>query len=176
MDLYEKTLSEETIFKCSFMELVKQQVELPDGKEVERDIVKHSHGVCIIAFNENRNILMVEQFRKPFDSIFLELPAGKVDKDENLYEAALREFREETGYLANKIIYLGKIVPSPGFCDEVVYLYKAEELQKGEVNLDEDEFLNLKEYPLEEVKNMIIEGKIIDAKTIACLFLYENIN
>ncbi|MGV2802631.1 NUDIX domain-containing protein [Clostridium perfringens] len=156
MDLYEKTLSEESIFKCSFMELVKQKVKLPDGNEVERDIVKHSNGVCVLAFNEKGNILMVEQFRKPFNRIFLELPAGKVDKEEILEKAALRELKEETGYSANKITYLGQITPSPGFCDE-------------------DEFLNLKEYSLEEVKNMIIEGKIIDAKTIACLFFYENI-
>lgn len=175
MDLYEKTLSEESVFKCSFMELVKQQVKLPDGNEVERDIVKHSHGVCVIAFNENGNILMVEQFRKPFDRVFLELPAGKVDQGENLEEAALRELKEETGYSTNKVTYLGKIAPSPGFCDEVVHLYKAHELKKGETNFDDDEFLNLKEYPLEEVKKMIIEGRIIDAKTIACLFFNENI-
>ena len=84
MDLYEKTLSEESIFKCSFMELVKQKVKLPDGNEAERDIVKHSNGVCVIAFNEKGNILMVEQFRKPFNRVFLELPAGKVDKEEIL--------------------------------------------------------------------------------------------
>lgn len=175
MDLYEKTLSEESIFKCSFMELVKQKVKLPDGNEAERDIVKHSNGVCVIAFNEKGNILMVEQFRKPFNRVFLELPAGKVDKEEILEKAALRELKEETGYLANKITYLGQIAPSPGFCDEVVYLYKAHELKKGETNFDHDEFLNLNEYSLEEVKNMIIEGKITDAKTIACLFFYENI-
>ena len=175
MDLYEKTLSEESIFKYSFMELVKQKVKLPDGNEAERDIVKHSYGVCVIAFNEKGNILMVEQFRKPFNRVFLELPAGKVDKEEILEKAALRELKEETGYFANKITYLGQIAPSPGFCDEVVYLYKAHELKKGETNFDHDEFLNLKEYPLEEVKNMIIEGRITDAKTIACLFFYENI-
>ena len=87
MDLYEKTLSEESIFKCSFMELVKQKVKLPDGNEAERDIVKHSNGVCVIAFNEKGNILMVEQFRKPFNRVFLELPAGKVDKEEILEKA-----------------------------------------------------------------------------------------
>ena len=73
------------------------------------------------------------------------------------------------------ITYLGQIAPSPGFCDEVVHIYKAHELKKGETNFDHDEFLNLNEYSLEEVKNMIIEGKITDAKTIACLFFYENI-
>ena len=90
-------------------------------------------------------------------------------------KAALRELKEETGYFANKITYLGQIAPSPGFCDEVVHIYKAHELKKGETNFDHDEFLNLNEYSLEEVKNMIIEGKITDAKTIACLFFYENI-
>lgn len=175
MNLYEKTLSEESIFKCSFMELVKQQVLLPDGNKVERDLVKHSDGVAVIAFNEKGNVLMVEQFRKPFDKNLLELPAGKVDYGEDIDKAAFRELEEETGYKTDKVTYLGKVIPSPGFCDEVVYLYKAHELKKSKTNLDDDEFLNLKEYSLEELKKMIIEGKIIDAKTVACLFFYENL-
>ena len=130
--------------------------------------------ICIFAHSDVTEILLVKRGGHPYIGKWA-LPGGFANKNEPIEKTASRELKEETGYLANKITYLGQIAPSPGFCDEVVYLYKAHELKKGETNFDHDEFLNLNEYSLEEVKNMIIEGKITDAKTIACLFFYENI-
>ena len=114
----------------------------------------------------------MEQYRKPLDKHLIELPAGKLEKGEDPKECGMRELEEETGYKSENFTYLGKIVSSPGFCDEYIYLYKAENLIKGSRGGDEDEFINLKEFSLEEVKNKIKKGEIIDGKTLAALLHY----
>ena len=112
---------------------------------------------------------MVEQFRKAIDEIILEIPAGKIEKGEDIKLCGIRELEEETGYRAKNFEYLGKIVTAPGFTDEYIYLYKATELYKGEVNRDEDEFINVKSYTIDDIKKMVKNGEVIDGKTIAAL-------
>lgn len=169
MDLIEKQLSEELIYKGSYLEYTKVKVELPNGDEAFRDVIKHPGAAAIIAFKDDENIILVEQFRKALDSVTLEIPAGKLDKDEDHKLAALRELEEETGYKALNIEYLGKIAPAAGFCNEILYLYKATNLIQGNKNCDEDEFTNVKIISLSELKDMIKKGGIIDAKTICSL-------
>lgn len=171
MNLVEKTLSKEDIFEGRIIKVEVEKVKLPDGKESTREIVRHQGGVAIIAFKDKETILMVEQFRKPIDSLLLELPAGKIERNEDLKKCAIRELQEETGYKPNKIEYIGKIVTSPGFCDEYIYIFKAEDLVKEELPCDDDEFINVYEYKLSEVKDMIKQGKITDAKTISAFML-----
>ena len=168
MNLEEKTLEEKSLYEGSFLKLVKQKVLLPDGKTSERDIVRHPGGVAILAFNKDK-LLLVEQYRKALDKPLIEIPAGKIEKNEDIKICAIRELEEETGYKAGKIEFLGKFATSPGFCDEYIYLFKAEELSKGVIGGDDDEFINIKEYTLEEVKNMIKTGKLEDCKTIAAM-------
>ena len=165
----EKTINKENIFKGKVISLNLHTVELPNGKEATREIINHPGGVAVLAFKDKDTILVVEQFRKPIEMSLLELPAGKLEYGENPEVCGIRELEEETGYKAKKFSYIGKIVTSPGFCDECIYLYKGEELFKGTMNLDEDEFLNVKEIKLEEIKKMILQGKIIDAKTICAI-------
>ncbi|MGL5245301.1 MAG: NUDIX hydrolase [Sarcina sp.] len=176
MNLREETLAESIIYDGSILKLIKQEVKLPNEKNASREIVRHSEGVALLAFIDEENILLVEQFRKPFDKNFLEIPAGKIDiNDENCMVAALRELEEETGFTTKNVRFLGKITPSPGFCDEEVKLYLAKDLIKRQSLLkDEDEFLNIKIMPLKDIKKMILTGKITDAKTIATIFFYEN--
>lgn len=171
MDLVEKTLSKEDIFEGKIIKVEVERVKLPNGKESTREIVRHQGGVAIIAFKDKETILMVEQFRKPINSLLLELPAGKIEKNEDLKKCAIRELQEETGYKPNKIEYIGKVVTSPGFCDEYIYIFKAEDLVKEELPCDDDEFINLHEYKLSEVKQMIKQGNITDAKTISAFML-----
>lgn len=169
MKLFEKTLSEDYKFKGKVINLKVQQVELPNGKVGTRELVEHPGAVAIVAYLDANTIILVEQFRKAIDEIILEIPAGKIERGEDIKFCGIRELEEETGYKANKFEYLGKIVTAPGFTDEYIYLYKATELIKGEVNRDEDEFMNVKAYNIDEIKKMVKEGKIIDGKTIAAL-------
>ncbi len=172
MDLVEKTLDSKNIYKGKIIEVNLHTVKLPNGKEAKREIVNHSGGVAVLAYKDKDTILLVEQFRKPIEQNLLEIPAGKIENGEDIEICGIRELEEETGYKANKFKYLGKIVTSPGFCDEYIYIYKAEDLYKGDDSLgDEDEFINLKEVKVNKVKDMIRSGEIIDAKTISAFML-----
>lgn len=171
MDFYEKTISERVIYKGNFMTYINVDVELPDGKIGNRDIIKHPGACAIIPFIDDERIILVNQFRKALDKNILEIPAGKLDKDEDPKICAIRELEEETGYKASEITYLGKIAMAPGFCDEIIYLYKATGLREGEKSLDEDEFTEVKIFNIKDVKTMIKNGEIIDSKTISS-FMY----
>ncbi|WP_096877961.1 MULTISPECIES: NUDIX domain-containing protein [Clostridium] len=171
MKLFEETLNEEKIYQGKFINLVKQKVKLPDGKESTREIVRHPGAVAILAFIDEDTIIMVEQFRKPLDRILLEIPAGKLEKGEDIEKCGRRELEEETGYIAKDFTYLGKIATTPGFTDEYIYFYKAEDLHKGKIGGDEDEFINVKKISLNKVKEMIKSGEIIDGKTLAVFML-----
>lgn len=170
-NLQEDILNKKLIYKGNFLELYNVDVKLPDGKKHSRDVVKHPGASAVVAFIDEENIILVEQFRLPLNKNLLEIPAGKLENKEDPKECALRELEEETGYKAQKIQYIGKIATAPGFCDEIIYLYKATDLIKGYKNEDEDEFTNVKVYKLDEVKKMVKKGEIIDAKTVA-MFSY----
>lgn len=172
MGFFEKTISKEKIFSGKIIDLNVHTVELQNGKTSKREIINHAGGVAIIAYKDSETLFMVEQFRKPIEGTLLEIPAGKIEKNEDVLQCANRELEEEIGYKAKELKYLGRIVTSPGFCDEYIFIYKAEELYKGRDDLgDEDEFINVKEIKVSRIKEMIREGKIIDAKTICALMM-----
>lgn len=171
MNFYEKTIDEKLVYKGKFIDVVNQTVELPNKRQTSRDIVRHPGGVAVLAYKDKDTILIVEQFRKPFDKVFLEIPAGKIEKGEDTESCGKRELEEETGYKARKFTYLGKIATTPGFTDEYIYIYKAEELYKGKIGGDEDEFINVKEIKKGKLKAMIKSGEIVDSKTLAALIL-----
>lgn len=170
-NLQENILNKKLVYRGDFLELYNIDVKLPDGKKHSRDIIKHPGAAAIIAFLDEESIILVEQFRLSLNRNLLEIPAGKLENKEDPRECALRELEEETGYKANSIEYIGKIATAPGFCDEIIYLYKAKDLVKGKKNEDEDEFTNVKVYKLNEIKEMVKSGEIIDAKTVA-MFTY----
>ncbi|ATD55173.1 NUDIX domain-containing protein [Clostridium chauvoei] len=169
MDLNEKTLKERVIHKGNFMTFINVDVELPNGNVGNRDILKHPGACAIIPFLDDEKVILVKQFRKPLEKVLLEIPAGKLDLNEEPKDCAIRELEEETGYKAKEIIYLGSIATAPGFCDEIIHLYKATGLIKGEKNCDEDEFTELVVMSLEEVKEKVKSGEIIDTKTVSVL-------
>ncbi|MFD3157378.1 NUDIX hydrolase [Haloimpatiens sp. FM7330] len=171
MELYEKTIDEKQIYKGKIIDVRLQEVKLPNGKKSKREIVKHPGGVAIVAFKDENTILMVEQFRKPIDECILEIPAGKIEKGEEIEVCAKRELEEETGYKSDNMSYLGKVVTSPGFCNEYIYIFKAENLYKGIIGGDEDEFINLHEMKIDKMKDMIKNKEIVDAKTICALMM-----
>ena len=171
MNIDEKILKEKLIYKGSFLDILNVDVELPNGKSYSRDVVRHPGATAIIAFLDDENIILVEQFRLPLNKKILEIPAGKINKNEDIKECAKRELQEETGYIARNLEYLGCIATAPGFCDEIIYLYKATNLTLGSKNEDEDEFTNVKIMNINKVKEMIKKGEIIDGKTIS-VFTY----
>ena len=169
MKFHEKTIKETHIYTGNYLEINNVEVELPNGKTSNRDIIKHPVACAIIPFLDKETILLVEQFRKPLEKTILEIPAGKLDKNEDPLNCAYRELEEETGYKADSITYLGSIATAPGFCDEIIHLYKAENLSLGTKCCDEDEFTSIKTFSLDEVKLMVKSGEIIDTKTISIL-------
>ena len=164
MNLEEKTISSETIFKGRIITLKNDEVELPDGKNAQREFVEHPGGVCVVPLTNNNEILMVRQFRYPYKEVVLEIPAGKKDPGEDPLTTGKRELKEETGATAQEYIDLGQLYPSPGYCGEIIWMYGAKGLTFGEVSPDQDEFLEVEKVPLETVVEMIMNGQIKDAK------------
>lgn len=168
MEFMEKTINSELIFDGRVVKLYKDSVELSTGQKTFREVVKHSGGVVILAFKEDK-ILLVKQFRYPMKEVMLELPAGKLEQGEDPFEAAKRELEEETGYCANKWTDLGYVYTSPGYSDEKLYLYKAEDLEFTHCHPDEGEIIQAFEYKYDDVLKMIDNGQINDAKTLCAL-------
>ncbi len=176
MDYNEKTLKTEDIYKGNIIRIQKQTVSLPNGKEATRDIVLHPGASVVIPINDNGELYMVKQFRKPLDLTTLELPAGKLDSPgEDPKICAERELMEETGLTADKIEHLISIHTTPGFCNEVIHVYTATGLTQGEACTDEDEFLDVERLHISELVDMVLEHKITDAKTIIGILMAERI-
>lgn len=169
MNFEEKTLTSECVYNGRIMTVEKDEVELADGKQSFREVVRHSGGVVILALKDDETILMVKQFRYPIAQTVLELPAGKLEKNENPDEACKRELEEETGYRAEKWTSLGYINTSPGFCDEKLYLYKAENLHYVGEHPDDGEIISALEIKIADAENKIKNGEINDAKTLCAI-------
>lgn len=165
--LEEKTIKSEKIFTGRVISLQVDDVELPNGKTSKREIIKHPGAVAVLPITNDGKIVMVEQYRKALERTLIEIPAGKLEKGEEPKESARRELEEETGYVCDKLEWLISFYTSPGFADEIVHLYLATGLKKkaDAAQLDEDEFVNIIELPLEEAKQYVKEQKIYDAKT-----------
>lgn len=168
MEFTEKTIESELIFDGRVVKLYKDRIELPTGQKSFREVVKHSGGVVILAKKEDK-ILLVKQFRYPMKEVLYELPAGKLEIGEDPFEAAKRELEEETGYCANKWTDLGFVYTSPGYSDEKLYLYEAEDLEFTHCHPDEGEIIQAFEYKYDDVLKMINNGEINDAKTLCAL-------
>lgn len=167
----EDTISKEELYNGKIISLETHQVELIDGKSAFREIVRHPGGVCILARDEEGKILLVKQFRKPMEEAYLELPAGKLEKDLTPDENALKELEEETGYKCRSLKRLGAFATSPGYSDELIHLFVAEGLTLGKIGGDDDEFIDLVRLTDEEFRDGIEKGKIKDLKTVACYTL-----
>lgn len=170
MDLKEHTIASKTIFQGKIVELLVDQVRLPNGKQAAREVVRHPGGVTVLPLDETGNVTLVRQYRYPIGQELLELPAGKLDsRTEAHADAAARELSEETGLRAQEWTYLGSMLASAGFCDEELHLYLARGLIQEEQHPDEDEFLNVVTMSFDELARRVMEGEIRDAKTVAAV-------
>lgn len=165
MDLTEKQLKSEYAFKGRIFNVRVDEALMPDGRTAGREVVEHNGGVMVAPLDSDGNLYFVDQFRYPYFEVVTELPAGKLEKGEDPYEAGVRELREETGAAAEKIISLGKLYPSPGYCGEIINLYFATGLTFGEQDPDDDEFLEVKKIHISKAVEMVMNGELRDSKT-----------
>jgi len=168
MDFTEKILSEKQIYKGKLLDVRKYEVVLPNGLKSGREVIKHIGASAVLAVDDEKNILLVRQYRFAAGDHLMEVPAGKFDRHgEDPLECARRELEEETGKKAEFWNYLGYILTTPGFTDEKIHLFLAKGLFDGKANPDSDEFIQIIRVPLDEFEKMITQGTINDAKTIA---------
>lgn len=165
MHLSEETLNSQIIYEGRIFTVTKDTALLENGSQAVREVVHHSGGVCVIPITDSGEILMVKQFRYPFAEITLEIPAGKLEKNESHYECGKRELLEETGNICSRYEYLGEIYPTPAYLTEKIHMYIAEGLTFSKQNLDDDEFLDVVSVPMEKAVDMVMSGEIKDAKT-----------
>ncbi|WP_214797928.1 MULTISPECIES: NUDIX hydrolase [unclassified Exiguobacterium] len=165
----ETTIEREVIYQGKIFDVEKHVVSLPNGNTSVRELVYHNGAVAVLLVDESEKIVMVEQYRKAFESMSLEIPAGKLEKGEEPLASAKRELEEETGYTAESLEKIFSFYGAPGFCSERVDVFVAKGLSAGEMNLDEDEFLNVKRYTFDEAVDLLDRGIITDAKTIMAI-------
>lgn len=169
VELKEKTIATKMVYQGKILNLRVDQVLLPNGKEGGREVVEFSGAVAIVAITNDDQVLMVRQYRYPVGEVLLEIPAGKMDLQEDPDECARRELKEETGCTAGSLTKLTEFYTTPGFTTEWMHVYLAQGLTYGQQSLDEDEFVQVESFPLEDAITMIFQGRIKDGKSIAGL-------
>lgn len=168
----EKTLSSQKIYEGAILHLRRDTVLLENGKTALREVVEHSESAGILALCEDGTIPFVRQFRYPFKTELLELPAGKIDPGETPEACARRELREETGYAAGSFVSLGKMIPTSAYLTEVIHLFLARDVRFVGQKLDPDEFVTIEYYTLDEALQKIKQGDILCAHTQTALLRY----
>lgn len=168
--LREETISSSYLYRGRIVNIRQDRVKISGGQTAFREVVEHPGAVAVIAINENKEVVLVRQHRQPAGEVLLEIPAGKLEPGESPVDCARREMIEETGYDAEKYDQLTCFYPSPGFCDEIIYLFCAEKLKRAErETTDPEERVSAVHINLEKALEMIYSGEIKDGKTIIAL-------
>ena len=168
--LHEKTLSSSYLYRGKIINVRQDRVEMTGKKVAFREIVEHPGAVAMLAIDDSDNIILVRQHRQPTGEVLLEIPAGKLEPGEEPLDCARREMLEETGLEGAGWKELFSFYPSPGFCDELIYLFRVEELSESAAPAgDPDERIVIVRIPLTEAWDMINSGQIRDGKTIIAI-------
>ncbi len=168
-----KRINRELVAKGSIIDYYQDTMLVPNGNIAKWDLIDHKGAAAVVAVGEDGKLLMVRQYRNALERETLEIPAGGLNgREEPTIEAARRELAEETGYSCQEIELLVSIYTTVAFCNEKIDIYVAKNLKPGKQHLDEDEFINVEAYTVEELKQMIFECKIQDAKTICGILAY----
>ncbi len=175
MDLTEKKIDGRVMYDGNFITVCKDNVLLPDGSTSTREYITHPGAVAVLALLDNGKLVMERQYRYPLHREFIELPAGKIDDQEDILDCAQRELLEETGYVAREWIHLTTAWPCIGYADERMEYFLARGLTHEGSQLDDGEFLEVFELSLEEALEWVRAGRISDSKTIVGLFWLEKV-
>lgn len=173
--MVEKTLSSERIYEGKVVNLRVDTVEKDDGSQTAREIVEHAECVVVVVLDEADNALMVKQYRKAVEKALLEIPAGGIEPGEQPVEAVNRELQEETGFLARKVQKLGGFYSSPGYSNEYLYFYVASQLEHSQLQGEDTAEIEVVKVPMSQVQNLIANGEIVDAKSIAGLLRVQTL-
>lgn len=169
-----KRLNRELVYHGAIVDFYKDTVQVPNGNVVEWDYIGHKGAAAVVPVREDGKLLMVRQYRNALDRYTLEIPAGGLNgSDEPTRDAAARELEEETGYRSDELEWLITIRTTVAFCNEKIDVYVATDLTPSKQHLDEDEFLNVESYDLDELIQMIFDCKIQDGKTVSSLLAYK---
>jgi len=165
-NLVERPLTEDIAWTGRIFNVNRLRVELPNGKQGVRDVVRHPGAVAIVALTDDGRICLLRQYRVSLGRVTVEIPAGKLDPGEDPLDCARRELREETGMEADQMAFLTTIATSDGFTDELIHIYMATGLRFVESDPDADEFINVDLVPLPELIDAVLDGRIEDCKTV----------
>lgn len=165
-DLAETPLTEDVMWTGRIFNVNRLRVEMPNGRNAVRDVVRHPGAVAIVALTDDGRICLVRQYRTSLARVTVEIPAGKLDPGEDPLTCAKRELREETGMEADQMAFLTTIATSDGFTDELIHIYMATGLHFVASDPDEDEFINVDLVPLNELIDAVLDGRIEDCKTV----------
>lgn len=171
--MYEHTINKNYIYKGKILNLRRDDIILPNNNNSIREVVEHSGGAAVIAVDNENNVYLTKQYRYPYHKEIIEIPAGKLNKGEDPKLCAQRELKEETGLVAQNIKLIGEFYPSPGYTNEIIYIFAADNLSQQESALDEDEFLEIVKMPFKELFNKVINNEITDAKTVIATLWYN---
>lgn len=170
--LMETQLESTVVYDGRIIRVEKDTVLLEDGTQAIREVVRHPGGVCVLALTENEEVFFVRQYRYPYETVTMEIPAGKLEYGEDPETCGRRELLEECGCTAASFVYLGKLYPTPAYNTEVIHIYLAKDLQFAAQHLDEGEFLDVERVPLQEAVRMVLANEIPDAKTQVAILRY----
>lgn len=175
MNLTEQQISSKPLFKNDFLNIDQDQILLPNGKQTERIVVRHSGATCVLAVTDDERVVLVRQWRYATGGALLEVPAGKLDAGEDPAECALRELAEETPYSAEHVEFILKFFTAPGFCDEIIHLYRAINIRPDStLSPDQDEFVETVLLNRTQAQAAIDNGEICDGKTLIALQYWLN--
>lgn len=170
-----KRVKRELMYEGTILKIYKDHMRFENGNTAEWDFIHHDGAAAVVPIMEDGRILMVTQYRNALERDTLEIPAGKLDDpNESGLVCASRELEEETGYRSENLKWILTLRTTVAFCDERIEVYVAKDLIPSRQNLDEDEYVDVKAYTLEELKEKIFDGTIQDSKTVAALLAYES--
>jgi ADP-ribose pyrophosphatase len=171
-DITEKTLKRRYVFEGRLIKVRIDTVATADGRHAEREIVEHPDAVVMVALDKDDNVLLVNQYRAPLGKNLLEIPAGVIEKSEEAEATVVREMQEETGYKPQKVEFLTGFYTSPGFSNEYLHLYMVTDLVPSRLEAEDTAGIELVRVPVSQINEMILSGRIQDAKTTAGLLLF----
>ena len=170
-----KVIKRDTVFHVKVFDVRVDEIEYNgSGNQSFRQVAVHPGGAVVLPLKDDGRIVFITQYRYPHNEVLIELPAGKLEKGEDPFLCASRELAEETGYTSKNITKLGKIYTTPGFCDEILHIYLAQQLIPGDHAREEgEEGMEILELTLEEAEAKIRSGEIVDAKTVSGLMYFK---